>query len=140
MRNGHKSSMLCPCVGCKKEKQYSNSLSVHAHLILRGFIDDYRCWNKHGEEGVNDRHGEEGLHETCDDGKEAPFGNEELCDDDVAEIAASPVPMVENLEKMKIHACKNVCILFRGDNAALTECPKCGISRYKRRNDKGDDG
>jgi hypothetical protein len=55
-------------------------------------MDDYRCWNKHGE-GVNERDGEEGLHETCAD--------EELCDDDdVAEIAASPIPMVENLEEM----------------------------------------
>ena len=101
MRNGHKSSLLCPCVDCKNEKQYSNQLSVHAHLILRGFIDDYRCWNKHGEEGVNEQDGEEGLHKTCAGGnEEAPFGNEELCDDDVAEIAASPVPMVENLEEM----------------------------------------
>jgi hypothetical protein len=50
MRNGHQSSMLCPCVDCKNEKQYSNSFSIHAHLILRGFMDDYRCWNKHGEE------------------------------------------------------------------------------------------
>ena len=64
-------------------------------------MDDYRCWNKHGEEGVNERDGEEGLHETCAGGnEEAPFGNEELCDDDVAEIAASPVPTVENLEEM----------------------------------------
>ena len=46
------------------------------------------------------RYGEEGLHETCAGGEEAPFGNDELCDDDVAEIAASPVPMVENLEEM----------------------------------------
>ncbi|CAD6342036.1 unnamed protein product [Miscanthus lutarioriparius] len=99
MRNGHKSCMLCPCVDCKNEKRYSNQLSVHAHLILRGFMDDYRCWNKHGEEGVNERDGEEGLHETCAGGnEEAPFGNEELYDDDVAEIAASPVPTVENLD------------------------------------------
>ena len=72
-------------------------------------MDDYKCWNKHREEGVNDRDqaravgqhdGEEGLHETCAGGEEAPFGNDELCDDDVAEIAASPVPMVENLEEM----------------------------------------
>ena len=63
-------------------------------------MDDYRCWNKHGEEGVNERDGEEGLHETCADGEEAPFGNEELCDDDVAEIAASHVPTVENQEEM----------------------------------------
>ena len=200
-------------------------------------MDDYRCWNKHGEEGVNERDGEEGLHETCAGGnEEAPFGNEELCDDDVAEIVASPIPTIENLEEMvrdafgfdeytgsefkklkqlledmktplylscnerytklsaslkllqlkaahhwtdkgfrellevlgdmfpkgnqiprttyeakkivcpmglkfeKIHACKNDCILFRGDNASLTECPKCGTSRYKRRTNEGDDG
>jgi hypothetical protein len=207
-------------------------------------MDDYRCWNKHGEEGVNDRDQaqatgqhdrEERLHETYAGNEEAHFGNEELCDDDVAEIAASPVPTVENLEEMvrdafgfdeytgvefkklkqlledikaplytscnerytklsaslkllqlkaahhwidkgfrellevlgdmfpkgnqiprttyeakkivcpmglkfkKIHACKNDCILFCGDNAALTECPKYGTSRYKRRTDEGDD-
>ena len=40
----------------------------------------------------------------------------------------------------KIHACKNDCILFRGDYEANTECPKCGTSRYKRRTDEaGDD-
>ena len=31
------------------------------------------------------------------------------------------------------------CILFRGDNADLTECPECGVSRYKCRKDGGDD-
>jgi Zn ribbon nucleic-acid-binding protein len=43
------------------------------------------------------------------------------------------------LEVEKIHACKNDCILYRGDNAELTECPECGTSRYKRRNDRGDE-
>jgi hypothetical protein len=43
------------------------------------------------------------------------------------------------LKFKKIHACKNDCILFCGDNAALTECPKYGTSRYKRRTDEGDD-
>jgi hypothetical protein len=193
-------------------------------------MDDYRCWNKHGDKGVNERDGEEGLHETCANGneeapygnEEAPFGNEELCDDDVAEIVASPIPMADNLEEMvcdgfnfdeytgsefkklkqllvnmktplypscnerytklstslkllqlkathhwtnkgfrellevlvdmfpegnqiprttyeakkiicmmglkfkKIHACKNDCILFHGDNVALTECLSVG--------------
>ena len=192
-------------------------------------MDDYKCWNKHGEEGVNERDGEEGLHETYADGEEAPFSNQDLCDDDVADIAANydAVHLAENLEEMvrdafgfdeytssefkklkqlledmktrlypscnerymklpaslkllqlkvahhwtdkgfreflevlgdmfpegnqiprttyvakkivcliglkfeKIHACKNDYIMFRGDNAALTECPKCGTSRYK---------
>ena len=109
MLNGQKSSMWCPCIDCKNEKQYSNSLTVHAHLIMRGFMDDYRCWNKHGEEGVNARDqaqaagqqgSEEGLHKTNAGGEEAPFGIEELCDDDVADIAANynAVHLAENLE------------------------------------------
>ena len=75
-------------------------------------MDDYRCWNKHGEEGVNARDqvqaagqqdGEEGLYETDAGGEEAPFGNEELCDDDdVADIAANydAVHLAENLEEI----------------------------------------
>jgi len=43
------------------------------------------------------------------------------------------------LEVEKIHACKNDCILFRGDHANDTECPKCQTTRYKRRNDGGDE-
>jgi hypothetical protein len=40
MLNGQKLSMWCPCADCENEKQYSNSLTVHAHLIIRGFMDD----------------------------------------------------------------------------------------------------
>jgi hypothetical protein len=39
----------------------------------------------------------------------------------------------------KIHACKNSCVLFRGNFANLDKCPKCGYDRYKRKNDGGDD-
>jgi hypothetical protein len=39
----------------------------------------------------------------------------------------------------KIHACKNNCVLFRGDYANLGKCPKCGCDRYKRKKDGGDD-
>jgi len=44
------------------------------------------------------------------------------------------------LEVEKIDACKNDCILYHGkENEKLTECPECGVSRYKRRNDRGDE-
>jgi hypothetical protein len=43
------------------------------------------------------------------------------------------------LEVEKIHACKNSCVLFRGDYADLDKCPKCGYDRYKRKKDGGDD-
>jgi hypothetical protein len=39
----------------------------------------------------------------------------------------------------KLHACKNNCVLFRGDYANLDKCPKCGYDRYKRNKDGGDD-
>ena len=74
-------------------------------------MDDYRYWNKHGEEGVNDRdqvqatsqqNGEEGHHETYANGEEAPFGNQDLCHDNIADIAANydEVHLAENLEEM----------------------------------------
>jgi hypothetical protein len=37
------------------------------------------------------------------------------------------------IEVEKIHACKNNCVLFRGDYADLDKCPKCGYDRYKRK-------
>jgi hypothetical protein len=44
------------------------------------------------------------------------------------------------LEVERIHACKNDCVMFRGDDyEALTECPECGFPQYKRRFDGGDD-
>ena len=91
-------------------------------------MDDYRYWNKHGEEGVNARDqaqatsqqdGEEGLHEIDAGGEEAPFGNEELCDDDVADIATNydPVHLAENLEEM-------VCDAFSFEEYTCSEFKK----------------
>jgi hypothetical protein len=241
--------MWCPCIDCKNEKQYSRSLSVYGHLVMRGFMTDYRCWNKHGE-GVNDGdsqagcmdqgfsgniHQDDGTHAASQDNKERLFCSPDLSDEKIAYISANYIQMTENIEEMvrdamgfdefteadleklkrlvadmkmplylsckenytklfgtlkllqlkathhwtdrsfdelldllrdmlpegnelpkttyeakqivcpmgleveKIHACKNDCVLFRGKNAKLTECPECGTSRYKRRNDGGDD-
>ena len=36
----------------------------------------------------------------------------------------------------KIHACRNHCILYRGDQFKdLDSCPNCGVSRYKTNKD-----
>jgi hypothetical protein len=43
------------------------------------------------------------------------------------------------IEVEKIHACKNNCVLFRGDYVDLDKCPKSGYDRYKRKKDVGDD-
>lgn len=90
-------------------------IASHAHLIIRGFVADYRCWNKHGEEGFNDHD----LHAGCmdpefsgshtgrlprihvsQDGEEGPFDSHDLSDGDLENIGANYVHMVENLEEM----------------------------------------
>jgi hypothetical protein len=43
------------------------------------------------------------------------------------------------IEVETIHACKNSCVLFRGDYADHDKCPKCGYDRYKRKKGGGDD-
>jgi hypothetical protein len=41
----------------------------------------------------------------------------------------------------KIHACRNHCILYRGDDYKdLESCPKCGASRYKTNKDYREEG
>jgi hypothetical protein len=217
-------------------------------------MDDYRCWNKHGEEGVNDRDmqadcrcQDDGTHAVgqdnekelfwrSEDDEEGPFCSPDLTDDKLEDISANysqkandleemvrdamgfdeyteaelnklkrlladmRTPLYENckqkysklfaalkllqlkathhwtdrsfdellhqledmfpernqlpkttyeakqivcpmgLEVEKIHACKNDCILYHGkENSKLTQCPECGVSRYKRRNDGGDE-
>jgi len=42
------------------------------------------------------------------------------------------------LEIEKIHACKGSRVLFCEEYADLDSCPKCVISRYKRKKDDGD--
>jgi glutaredoxin len=46
---------LCyPCKHCKNEKRYLTNDVLMSHLIKHGFMEDYRCWNKHGKEGINE--------------------------------------------------------------------------------------
>ena len=47
-------------------------------------------------------------------------------------------PMGLKIEK--IHACPNDCVLYRGEYEAMHVCPKCGVSRYKRKEQDTDDG
>lgn len=48
------SFIYCPCKDCKNEKKFRSHDIVFQHLILRGFKENYTCWNKHGEEGFNE--------------------------------------------------------------------------------------
>jgi len=42
------------------------------------------------------------------------------------------------MEYQKIHACPNVCILYRKEFEGLHKCPRCRVSRYKGK-DGGDE-
>jgi hypothetical protein len=44
----------CPCKLCKNEKRYYIDDVLRSHLIKHGFMEDYRCWKKYGEEGLNE--------------------------------------------------------------------------------------
>ena len=61
-----------------------------------------------------------------------------LLPDTVYEAKQIVCPMGLKIEK--IHACYHNCVLFRGENEDLDNCPKCGTSRYKHRKNGGDDG
>src|SRR6187551_978788 len=44
----------CLCIDCKNQKQFQNIEQIRRHLLCRGFMANYRVWNKHGEEGENE--------------------------------------------------------------------------------------
>ena len=54
MRNRGVPSMHCPCVDCLNQKKFGQRDNIFHHLITRGFKKNYMCWNKHGEEGLNE--------------------------------------------------------------------------------------
>jgi len=68
-----------------------------------------------------------------------PPGNDLPANTYHAKRVICPIPA----EYVKIHACKNDCILYRGENENMRRCPICNFPRYKRNlakdRDKGED-
>jgi hypothetical protein len=71
--------LYCLCKNCKNEKRYLQEDVLKSHLIKHGFMEDYQCWNKHGEEGLNEAESRDSYVE-----REVPTVVEEE-DDDVDE-------------------------------------------------------
>jgi hypothetical protein len=69
-------NIYCPYKRCKNEKRYRANDVLTSHLIKHGFMDDYRCWNKHGEEEHNEAEMRDSHLE-----REVPTGVEEDHDD-----------------------------------------------------------
>src|SRR3954465_15066885 len=44
--------MCCPCPSCGNTRSYSDSKTLHTHLLYKGFMPHYNVWTKHGERGV----------------------------------------------------------------------------------------
>ena len=47
-------TMYCPCVNCLNQKKFAQWDNIFDHLITHGFKNKYTCWNRHGEEGLNE--------------------------------------------------------------------------------------
>jgi hypothetical protein len=54
MLNNVRGNRCCHCKHCKNEKKYHADDVLMSHLIKHEFMKDYQCWNKHGEEGLNE--------------------------------------------------------------------------------------
>jgi hypothetical protein len=76
MLDNIRGNLCCPCKHCKNEKRYRTDDVLRSHLIKHGFMEDYRCWNKHGEEGLNEAEMRDSYLE-----REVPTGVEEDQDD-----------------------------------------------------------
>ena len=49
---------------------------------------------------------------------------------------AKKIPCSMGMEYQKIHAWPNNCILYRHEFEEMPKCPRCGVSRYKVKDDE----
>ncbi|WVZ24161.1 hypothetical protein V8G54_002705 [Vigna mungo] len=70
------------------------------------------------------------LNEMLPDGNTLPTRNYD----------AKKILFPMDMEYKRIHACPNDCILYRKEFEFLTKCPKCGLSRYKSKNNSEGNG
>jgi hypothetical protein len=94
--------ICCPCKHCKNEKKYRSGDVLRTHLIKHGFKEDYRCWNKHGDVGLNEAEMREevptnGVEEEDDDVNEADILR--LNYDDIVSRVDNIEEMVHNVER-----------------------------------------
>jgi len=52
---------------------------------------------------------------------------------------AKKILCVMGMEYQKIHTCPNDCLLYRKEFETLTKCPRCGVSRFKVKDDDVDE-
>jgi hypothetical protein len=106
MLDNVRGNLCCPCKHCKNEKKYCVDDVLKSHLIKHGFMEDYQCWNKYGEEGLNEVEMRDSYVE-----REVPTGVEEdhdnvneidilgFTDDDIVFQVHNIEEMVRNIER-----------------------------------------
>jgi hypothetical protein len=106
MLDNVRGNLCCPSKYCKNEKKYHADDVLRSHLIKHGFMEDYRCWNKHEEEGLNEvemrysyleREVPTGVEEYHDDVNEADILW--FIDDDIEFQVHNIEEMVRNVER-----------------------------------------
>jgi hypothetical protein len=94
--------ICCPYKHYKNEKKYHSCDVLRTHLTKHGFKEDYRCWNKHGDLGLNEAEMREevptdSVEEEDDDVNEADILR--LSDDNIMSRADNIEEMVHNVER-----------------------------------------
>jgi hypothetical protein len=106
MLDNIRENLCCPRKHCKNEKKYHTDDVLSSHLIENGFMEDYRCWNKHGEEGFNEaemrdscleREVNTGLEEDVADVNEVEILG--FIDDNIEFQVHNIVEMLRNVER-----------------------------------------
>jgi hypothetical protein len=48
-RNKNTQLMHCPCSACKNLRVFTNPTTIRSHVMVSGFVKDYKMWKYHGE-------------------------------------------------------------------------------------------
>jgi hypothetical protein len=121
MRNRGVQAMLCPCIDCLNQKKFAQREITFHHLVTGGFTKHYTCWNKHGEEGLNEieagclneievRH--HANHDEDLDDSGIFEGNEPLFPPNVSRPEDITDQEVRGFDDSMMVRCCNVCTMF----------------------------
>jgi ribosomal protein S15P/S13E len=106
MLDNVRGNICCLWKYCKNEKKYRADDVLRSHFIKHGFMEDYRCWNRYGKEGLNEAEMRDSYMES-----EVPTGVEEdhdnvnevdilgFTDDDIKFQVHNIKEMLRNVER-----------------------------------------
>jgi hypothetical protein len=120
MRNHGVQAILYPCIDCLNQKKFAQREIIFHHLATRGFTKNYTCWNKHGEEGLNEL--EAGCLNDCEVRHQATDHDEDLDDSGLFEedeplfppnvLRPKDITDIKELGASMMVRCCNVCTML----------------------------